>query len=63
MTPAKAKVRAYKTFIVQASLVIITYNRHNIFIVQASGALVTSQACLIFGSMLLAMQYNWLMGR
>jgi hypothetical protein len=51
MTPAKAKAIANKTFIVQASLVIITYNRHNIFIAQASGALVTSQACLIFGSM------------
>jgi hypothetical protein len=63
MTPAKDKARANKTFIVQASLVIITYNRHNIFTVQASGALVTSQACLIFGSIQLTMQYTWLMGR
>jgi hypothetical protein len=36
MTWAKAKDEANKTFIVQASLLIITYNHKNIFIVQAT---------------------------
>ncbi len=31
--------RANETFIVQASLMIIAYDRHNIFIVQATGGL------------------------
>ena len=39
MTLAKAKARANETFIVQASLMIIAYDRHNIFIVQATGGL------------------------
>ncbi len=37
MTLEKAKARAKETFIVQASLTIVTYNRQNIFIVQATG--------------------------
>jgi hypothetical protein len=36
MTLAKAKSGADKTFIVQASLTIVTYNHQNIFIVQAT---------------------------
>ncbi len=36
MTLAKAKARANKTFIVQASLTIDTYDRQNYFIVQAT---------------------------
>jgi hypothetical protein len=36
MTWAKAKVRANKTFIVQASFTIITYDHQNIFIVEAT---------------------------
>ncbi len=35
MTLAEAKARANKTFIVQASLTIITYNHQKIFTVQA----------------------------
>ncbi len=34
MTLAKAKATTNETFIVQASLTIVTYNRKNIFIVQ-----------------------------
>jgi hypothetical protein len=37
MTLAKAKARANETFIVQASLMIVTYDHQNIFIVQATG--------------------------
>jgi hypothetical protein len=37
MVLAKAKARANKTFIAQASLTIVTYDRQNIFIVQATG--------------------------
>jgi hypothetical protein len=37
-TLAMARARAKKTFIVQASLMIITYDRKNIFIVKATGA-------------------------
>jgi hypothetical protein len=36
MTLAKSKARANKTFIVQASLMIITYDRQNVFIVQGT---------------------------
>jgi len=36
MTLAKAKARANETFIVQSSLTIVTYNRQNIFMVQAT---------------------------
>ncbi len=35
MTLAKAKARANKTLIVQATLTIVIYNRQNDFIVQA----------------------------
>ncbi len=34
MTLAKAKAKTNETFIVQASLMIVTYNRKSIFIVQ-----------------------------
>jgi hypothetical protein len=37
MTLTEAKARANKTFIVKASLMIVSYDRHNIFIVQATG--------------------------
>ncbi len=43
MTLAKAKANNNETFIVQASLTIMTYNHQNIFIVQATGAIVLSQ--------------------
>jgi hypothetical protein len=36
-TLAKAKARANETFIAQVSLMIVTYNRQNIFIVKATG--------------------------
>ncbi len=36
MALAKAKARASKTFIVQASLMLVTYDRQNIFIVHAT---------------------------
>jgi hypothetical protein len=35
MTLAKAKAKTNETFIVQASLTIVTYDRQNMFIVQA----------------------------
>jgi hypothetical protein len=37
MTVAKAKATTNEIFIVQASLMIITYDRKNMFIVQATG--------------------------
>ncbi len=37
MTLAKAKAKTNDTFLVQASLTIITYDRKNMFIVQATG--------------------------
>jgi hypothetical protein len=37
MAAAKAKARANITFIVQASVTIVTYDCKNIFIVQATG--------------------------
>jgi hypothetical protein len=37
MTLAKAKAKTNETFIVKASLTIVTYDRQNIFIVQATG--------------------------
>jgi hypothetical protein len=37
MTLAKANARESKTFIEQASLMIVTYNHQSIFIVQATG--------------------------
>ncbi len=36
MTLAKAKAKTNETFIVQASLTIITYDHKNVFIVQAT---------------------------
>ncbi len=39
MTQAKAKAKANKTFIVQASLTIVTYNRQKSFIVQTTGGI------------------------
>ncbi len=36
MTLAKAKAKTNETFIVQTSLTIITYDRQNMFIVQAT---------------------------
>jgi hypothetical protein len=38
MTLAKAKAKTNETFIVQASLTIVTYDCQNMFIVQATGA-------------------------
>ncbi len=43
MTLAKAKAKTYETFIEQASLMLITYNRQNMFIVQATGEIVNLQ--------------------
>jgi hypothetical protein len=37
MTLAKAKTKTNETFIVQASLMIVTYDRKNMFKVQATG--------------------------
>ncbi len=37
MTLAKAKAKTNETFILQASLTIVTYDRKNMFIVQATG--------------------------
>ncbi len=37
MPLCKAKAKSYETFIVQAILMIITYNHQNMFIVQATG--------------------------
>jgi hypothetical protein len=37
MTLAKAKAKTNETFIVQASLMIVIYDRKNMFIVQATG--------------------------
>ncbi len=42
-TQAKAKAKTNETFIVQASLTIITNNCQNIFIVQAIGVLTSSR--------------------
>ncbi len=43
MTLAKAKAKTNETFIVQASLTIITYDRKNMFIVQATEELLSRQ--------------------
>ncbi len=37
MTLAKVKAKTNETFIVQASLTIVTYDHQNMFIVQATG--------------------------
>ncbi len=37
MTLTKAKARANKTFLAQASLIIVSYDRQNIIIVQTTG--------------------------
>ncbi len=42
MTLAKAKEKTNETFMVQASLTIVTYDRQNMFIVQATGAVFTN---------------------
>ncbi len=46
MTLAKAKAKTNETFIVQASLMIVTYNRQNMFIVQATGDSVVNLSLL-----------------
>ncbi len=46
MTLDKAKAKTNETFIVQSALMIVTYDRQNIFIVQATG--VFSRAKKIF---------------
>jgi hypothetical protein len=46
MTLAKAKAKANETFIVQASLLIVTYDRQNIFIVQANHVFWLKLGCL-----------------
>ncbi len=51
MTLATAKAKTNETFIVQASLTIITYNCQNIFIVQATGE-VKMKSALIVGIVL-----------
>ncbi len=43
MTLAKAKANTIETFIVQASLMIFTYDRQNMIIVQAIGVFVTDE--------------------
>jgi hypothetical protein len=54
MALAKAKAMANKTFIVQASLTIVTNNHQNIFIVQAIGhKQKTEGACISF------VTYKW----
>jgi hypothetical protein len=47
MTLAKAKAKTNETFIVQASLKIISYDHQNIFIVQATGWSVYAVFCLV----------------
>ncbi len=47
MTLAKAKARANETFIVQASLTIVTSDCQNIFIVQATGLSMSVVFCII----------------
>ncbi len=42
MTLAKAKAKTIETLIVQASLTIVTYDRKNMFIVQATAGLIKS---------------------
>ncbi len=42
MTLTKAKAKTNETFIVQASLMIVTYDRENMFIVQATGTVFTT---------------------
>jgi hypothetical protein len=40
MTLAKSKAKTNETFIIQASLMIVTYDRKNMFIVQATGVVI-----------------------
>ncbi len=42
MTVAKARARANKTVIVQASLMMVTYDHQNIYIVKATVAILTT---------------------
>jgi hypothetical protein len=44
MTLAKAKAKTNGTFIVQASLTVLTYDRQNMLIVQAIGVLVSGKS-------------------
>ncbi len=46
-TLAKAKAKTNETFIVQASLTIITYDSQNIFIVQATGEVKMKSAMIV----------------
>jgi hypothetical protein len=48
MTLAKAKAKTNETFIVQASLMIVTYDRKNMFIVQATRHLTKNSASAFF---------------
>ncbi len=45
MTLAKAKAKTNETFIVQASLTIVTYDHLNMFIVQATGFVMQAHVC------------------
>ncbi len=42
VTKARARARANKTLIVQATLIMFTNDHQNIFIVQATGAILTT---------------------
>ncbi len=48
MTLAKAKAKTNETFLVQASLTIVTYDRQNMFIVQATGFPALSMVAPLF---------------
>jgi hypothetical protein len=48
MRIAKAKAKTNETFIVQASLMIVTYDRKNMFIVQATRHLTKNSASAHF---------------
>jgi hypothetical protein len=49
---AKAKAKTNETFIVQASLKIVTYHRQNIFIVQATDHHVVQQSGIVWNAVL-----------
>jgi hypothetical protein len=53
-TLANAKVKTNETFIVQVSLTIVTYDRQNIFIVQATGEKYLESIPFVFAPALLA---------
>jgi hypothetical protein len=48
MTLAKVKAKTNETFIVKASLTIVTYNCQNMFIVQATGVLHHAKLEMLF---------------